>query len=280
VSKRWESPTPIAFEAIGVGGYARAAVRGAAIGVVLGVGLLLMLPLRRFERLRHGAARPWSPRITQVVCRWTLWLVGIGFARTGRPSQKAGVVVANHSSWLDIFALNAGQQVCFVAKSEVASWPGIGVLARVTGTVFVRRDKRAAAEQIATFRERIATGHRLLFFPEGTSTDGKRVLDFKSTLFDAFLRPDIKMDLLIQPVTVAYEAPAGRDRRFYGWWGAMDFAPHLFQVLACYPQGCLHVIYHPPVSVSEFADRKKLAAHLAETVRDSLAECLGEAFEG
>ena len=96
-------------------------------------------------------------------------------------------VVANHASWLDIFALNAPQRIYFVSKDEVRDWPGIGWLARATGTVFIARKSREAGVQARLFETRMAAGHRLLFFPEGTSTDGRRVLPFKTTLFAAFL---------------------------------------------------------------------------------------------
>jgi hypothetical protein len=76
-------------------------------------------------------------------------------------------------------------------------------------------------------------GHRLLFFPEGTSTDGRRVLPFKTTLFGAFFAHARRTPCAIQPVSVIYIAPAGEDARFYGWWGEMDFGPHLLKVLAC-----------------------------------------------
>jgi 1-acyl-sn-glycerol-3-phosphate acyltransferase len=83
--------------------------------------------------------------------------------------------VANHAGWLDIFTLNAVQRVYFVSKSEVAAWAGVGVLARVTGTVFIDRQARQAAEQARMLQDRLAAGHRLLFFPEGTSSDARRV---------------------------------------------------------------------------------------------------------
>jgi lyso-ornithine lipid O-acyltransferase len=96
--------------------------------------------------------------------------------------QHKGALVANHASWLDIFTLNACDRIYFVSKSEVAGWPGIGWLARATGTVFINRQGREAQMQKLLFEARLRAGHRLLFFPEGTSTDGQRVLDFKSTL--------------------------------------------------------------------------------------------------
>jgi 1-acyl-sn-glycerol-3-phosphate acyltransferase len=109
----------------------------------------------------------------------------------------------------------------------------------------------------------------LLFFPEGTSTDGLRVLPFKSTLFAAFFTHGLDRILHIQPVTVMYHAPKGADPRHYGWWGGMEFAGHLLKTLATWRQGCVEVIFHPEVPVDGFADRKQLAAYCERVVRTS-----------
>ena len=136
-----------------------------------------------------GLRRPVTPFITQFVCRGAFVVLGMRFTTQGQPLQGAGAVVANHASWLDIFALNARKRIYFVSKSEVAGWPGIGWLARATGTVFIKRDRSAVQSQIDVFRDRLAAGHKLLFFPEGTSTDGLQVLAFKPALFAAFFDP-------------------------------------------------------------------------------------------
>ncbi|MEC7257193.1 MAG: lysophospholipid acyltransferase family protein [Pseudomonadota bacterium] len=248
-------------------GWLRVAWRGLTLGTVVFGGLAILLVLRLIERPLFGARRPLTPWITQCVCRAAFFLLGIGFSTTGTLMATPGAVVANHSSWLDIFALNARKRVYFVSKAEVAGWPGIGWLARATGTVFIQRDRRHARAQTDLFRTRLRAGHRLLFFPEGTSTDGRRVLPFKTTLFAAFLS-DLKIDdLHIQPCCVIYHAPAGEDARFYGWWGNMAFGAHLLQTLAARRQGAVQVIYLPPLRVADFADRKALAAAAESAVR-------------
>ncbi|WP_299554504.1 1-acyl-sn-glycerol-3-phosphate acyltransferase [uncultured Tateyamaria sp.] len=238
--------------------------RGIGIMLIIFVGLALLLPVRLIERPFFGLARPWTPWITQVVCRLSLFWLGLSYVRTGKPMKGRGAIVANHSSWLDIFVLNAADRIYFVSKSEVAGWPGIGTLARATGTLFIARDPRAARIQTELFQERLLAGQRLLFFPEGTSTDGLRVLPFKTTLFASlfasFFAEDLHPHLYVQPVTVVYHAPQGRDLRTYGWWGDMGFGTHLLATLALPRQGRVEVIYHPPLAVSDFADRKALAA--------------------
>lgn len=142
---------------------------------MLALGVLLILPLRGAERLVWGPRRPLTGPWVQGVCRLSLWVLGLGWRREGQPMRGPGAVVANHSSWLDILVLNAAMPVFFVSKSEVAGWPGINILTRVTNTHFVTRDPKLAAAQTREFAERTRAGHRLLFFPEGTSTDGQRV---------------------------------------------------------------------------------------------------------
>jgi lyso-ornithine lipid O-acyltransferase len=185
----------------------------------------------------------------------------------GKPMTRQGAIVANHSSWLDVFALNAVQRIYFVAKSEVSGWPGIGWLARATGTVFIARKGTEAKRQKEVFEARLMAGHRLLFFPEGTSTDGIRVLPFKSTLFAAFFSPALVRSTHIQPVTVVFHAPEGADPRHYGWWGDMTFADHLLKMLATGRQGRVEITFHPEVPVDAFENRKVLAQHCERVIR-------------
>lgn len=265
----WNSKTaPVVPRPRGAG-WARVIWRGGLLAVLLGGGLVLMLLLRLVERPFFGVDRPWTPHITVFVCRTAFRILGMGYVAHGHRMDRPGAVVANHSSWMDIFALNAGERVYFVSKAEVARWPGIGLLAKATGTVFINRDRREAAQQKAVFEERLGAGHKLLFFPEGTSTDGLRVLEFKPTLFAAFFSDALKNTLWFQPVTVVYHAPEGADPRFYGWWGDMEFGSHLLAVLAEARQGRVEVIWHDPVRVADAPDRKTLARLTEKAVADA-----------
>ncbi len=248
-------------------GWLRGTLRGLAMAGVTFGGLAVLLLLRLAEAPLHGRDRPWTPGITRAVCRTNLRILGLDWSMTGSPMDGRGAVVANHSSWLDIFTLNAGQRIYFVSKAEVAGWPLIGWLARATGTVFIARKGSEARAQQALFEDRLRAGHRLLFFPEGTSTDARRVLQFKSTLFQAFFTHGLDRVLQIQPVTVVYHAPEGEDPRFYGWWGTMEFAPHLWQMLTAPRHGRVEVICHPPVPVDAFPGRKELAQYCERVIR-------------
>ncbi len=93
------------------------------------------------------------------------------------------------------------------------------------------------------------------------------MLPFKPTLFAACFDPALRDALHVQPVTLVYHAPAGTDPRFYGWWGEMGFGAHMLAMLVARRHGSAEVIFHPPLKVADFADRKALARTLEETVR-------------
>lgn len=262
---------PIHYAPAGPLGWLRVLWRGVALVLVTYGGLVLLLALRLVERPVFGMARPWSPYVTQGVCRAALVILRMRLVVRGRAMVERGAMVANHASWLDIFALNAAARVYFVAKSEVSGWAGVGWLARATGTVFIARKGAEAKRQQRLFEERLRAGHRLLFFPEGTSTDGIRVLPFKSTLFAAFFTHGLDEVMHLQPVSLRYVAPEGQDARFYGWWGDMTFGAHVLRVLAQGRQGAVEVVFHAPVAVDDFADRKALAAQCEAAVRSGMA---------
>lgn len=247
-------------------GWIRVVLRFVPCILVLLAGVLATLILRLPERLIAGQARPVTSGITTWVCRSLLLIIGIRFTLKGEVMSRGGAVVANHSSWLDILVLNARKRIYFVSKAEVESWPGIGFLARLTGTVFITRRSRDAAKQKILFQERLALRHRLLFFPEGTSTDGLRVIHFKSTLFQAFFAPELRDEMAIQPVTARFIAPPDAPDDFYGWWGDMDLGPHLLKVLAHPRRGAVEIICHDPLFVRDFSDRKALAKACEKSV--------------
>lgn len=263
----WNSDRPVERAPIGLLGVLLIVVRAVLLVIVVFGGLVVLLALRVIERPLCGQDRPVTPWITQMVCKAAFVIMGIKRHVIGVPMQHRGAVVANHSSWLDIFTLNANQRVYFVSKSEVAAWPGIGWLARATGTVFIERNPKRARDQTEVFQQRLLHNHRLLFFPEGTSTDGQQVLAFKTTLFQAFMSADLRDKIWVQPVTVVYHPPNGADARLYGWWGDMNFGSHLLATLSVWRQGRVVTSYLPPLRVADFATRKDLALACEAEVR-------------
>ncbi len=262
----WDgAPQPPAVRP-GVRGWLRIARRGMPALAAIALGLVVLLALRLPERLAFGARRPVTPWITRGVCAVALRLVGLRRIVRGRAVAGPGALVANHASWLDILALNACAPMRFVSKAEVGGWPGIGWLARATGTVFIRRDRRLAATHRDALGEALAGGGLLALFPEGTSSDGCRVLPFKSTLFAALATPDRP----VQPVTLRYVAPPGSPRDLYGWWGDRDLAGSLVAVLSTRRRGRVEVTFHPPLDPADHPDRKALARAAEAAVRGGL----------
>ncbi len=247
------------------------AVRLAALLAVTGLALGLFL----VGRSLRGMLGRWVSFHFEVVRLWSkacLWLAGLRLVVRGTPIH-AGALVANHSSWLDIPALRAVRLIYFVSKSEVASWPGIGFITRVTGTIFINRRRSEAKREEAVLRSRIAHDQLLCFFPEGTSTDGQRVLPFKTSLFSAFFTDGRGTDFPIQPVTVRFRPAPGGDlpESFYGWWGTMSFEGNLWDILTLSRGGTAEVTFHAPVTAAGFADRKLLADHCRAEVASGLA---------
>ncbi len=211
-------------------------------------------------------------------------LVGVEVRVVGDVARVPGrpvVFAANHSSWLDIPVLGGRLEACFVSKADVARWPGIGTVARLGRTVFVSRRRSETGRERDDLLGRLAAGDNLLLFPEGTSSDGTRVLPFHSAFFAAVGAgqaggaQDCKTGPLVQPVSVVYDRlgglPVGRaGRSLFAWYGGMDLAPHAWRLLQC--RGMRATVWlHPPLDPGQFASRKVLAQAAWAQVADGAA---------
>ena len=148
---------------------------------------------------RRARIRSWSRRL--------LHLMGIDIRVQGALAHPNVVVVANHISWLDIFALHAVGPVRFIAKSEIARWPVLGRLVRGVGTLFIERARRHDTHRVnQEIARALADGDIVAVFPEGTVTDGSEVLPFKGSL----LQPIVDARGCVQPVAIRYRTPDGR----------------------------------------------------------------------
>jgi 1-acyl-sn-glycerol-3-phosphate acyltransferase len=185
-------------------------------------------------------------------------LFGVRIKTIGKPLTGEGVlIVANHTSWLDIIVFSAVGHVSFVAKAEVATWPLFSTLAKLQETVFVERTRRhATGEARDLIRERLLAGDTLVLFPEGTSNDGNK---------------GGERAVRVQPVSTAYVSlhgmPMGRENRpLYAWYGDMELVPHLWEALKTGPIDVL-VEFHAPMDVDQLGGRKALAARAEAIVR-------------
>lgn len=263
------------------------AVRAAAILAGFGAFTVPLMPVQAtLLRASPHLARKFPNWYHRQVCR----LLGVRLHIEGRIAQDAPVlVVANHVSWLDIPVLSAVAPISFVAKQEVGTWPFISTLARLQRTVFVDRTRRTAVGQTTSeLIERLRSGDKIVLFAEGTSSDGNRVLPFKTPLFAAvkptqangYIDPGASVQTLAIAYTHLHGVPLSRSgRSIVGWYGDMEMASHAWQLLKAGP---LDVKIHisPPVPLTEFADRKELARYSETVIRQSLARLLrGQAAE-
>jgi len=249
---------------------------GVVIAAFLAVTLAGMPWQALLLRVAPAAARRFPNRYHRLVAR----LFGLKLTVIGAPVTGEGVLLlANHTSWMDIVLFSAVTPLSFVAKAEIARWPLFGTLARLQRTVFVARERRAQTGAVAEeIGARLASGDCLLLFPEGTSYDGNSVLPFKSALLGAAeaTRADGR-HVTVQPVSAAYTGcqgmPMGREMRpFFAWYGDMEMVPHLWEALKAGPLD-VTVEFHPPATL-DMMSRKELALRARAQIQAGLSRAL------
>jgi 1-acyl-sn-glycerol-3-phosphate acyltransferase len=211
-------------------------------------------------------------------------LIGVRIREVGtRSAASPALILSNHVSWLDICVITALGPVVFVAKSEVAGWPVFGWLARLQRTIFINRQARhqtgAATREIAG---RLLGGDAVVLFAEGTSSDGIRVLPFRSSLVGAVHHAlgdgTQHTHVTVQPMSLAYVSLSGLRmgrglRERVAWYGDAELIPHLLSVLA---SGAVDVTvsWGEAVAYDMRADRKAIARDAEFSVRRMTAAAL------
>lgn len=249
-------------------------------GVLAAVGALTLagIPMQWLAlKLGLGARR----HIPALYHRTLLRLIGVRVTVRGAPAAgRPLLILANHASWLDIPVIGSITPLFFVAKSEVSGWPLIGLLAKFQRTVFVDRQRRHATGAVnREIAERLAAGDPVVLFAEGTSSDGNRVLPFRTALVGAAKEAFAAgAEVTVQPLAVAYVAlqglPMGRTHRAVAaWYGDMDLAPHLMDVLR---HGAIdvEVVFGEAVRLDAAHDRKSVTRDSEEAVRRLRARVL------
>lgn len=249
-------------------------LRASAAAILLALVTIVFLPIQAFA---VALKRPIRRRLPQAYHRLACRLIGLNISVVGRPPEgPPALIVANHSSWIDISAISATTPVVFVAKSEIAAWPIFGVLAKLQRSVFVDRGRRSGTRTVnAEMADRLVGGDHVVLFAEGTSSDGCRLLPFRSALIgaagDALLRTDGRGEIVIQPLSVVYTRlhgiPIGRPHRYRAaWCGSTPLLPHLAGVLS---DGSLDVTltWGEPIAYTRDCDRKQTAKQLEAVVR-------------
>ncbi|MBF9233145.1 lysophospholipid acyltransferase family protein [Microvirga alba] len=201
---------------------------------VLALCSLLLIPLQmvamRFGWQVMHVAPMWFHRIF-------LRLFSLRVVEKGTPpGDDATLVLANHVSWLDIPVIGSVHPLSFIAKSEVETWPVIGLFAKLQRSVFIdRQRKKATAEVRHALAHRLVKGEVMVLFAEGTTGDGNRLLPFRSSLVGAAqtaLMDDSIERVYLQPLAISYTRRNGlpvtrRERPAIAWYGDMELAPHL-----------------------------------------------------
>lgn len=161
-------------------------------------------------------------------CKHGLPLLGVNVVVKG-PLPASGLIVSNHLSYLDILVFSAALPCIFVSKYEVRSWPLLGALARLGGTIFVKRERRSETPVVrGQMEETLLEGVPVVLFPEGTSSDGSSVLPFRTALFD----PAVRLNLQVTPACIAYSLEQGIAATDVYYWGEMSLVPHLLKLLS------------------------------------------------
>jgi lyso-ornithine lipid O-acyltransferase len=232
---------------------ARAVFRLARLGWVIGSGLAV-LP---FFLIRLGDV-PIPGRIAwmQWMSRRFLSLLHCRVEVIGKiPSE--GLVASNHLGYVDILVIGSVCPALFVAKGDVKDWPVFGWLTRNAGTIFVSRDRPAEVPaQLRRMEKPLQEGIPVVLFPEGTSSDGTKVLPFRSSLLECAVRSGKP----VTPAAIAYDLHGhGHPGTEVAYWGDHTMLPHLLNLLAkkSFSARLSFGETRPPES-----DRKKEAARL------------------
>ena len=198
-----------------------------------------------------------------------LRLFGLKLKVIGKQSYNSTIFVSNHISWTDILVIQSVLDIIFVAKSDVKKMPGLGFLASIANTVFIDRNPQKISKDSLILKKKIEKGELICFFPEGTSTDGLRVLKFKSgffqLLFDGIYNQN-KYIKKVQPLSIYYKVHnKNLSKDFYGWWGSMSIISHITKIL-CLSSGFVELKFHDSLNSEEFNDRKEIALAAENTI--------------
>jgi 1-acyl-sn-glycerol-3-phosphate acyltransferase len=217
----------------------KAVQRGLLLSLTIAVCFLRYGLLRLSLALRGRVITPadraaWMQQCNRLVVR----AMGIRCVVEGAIPEHPTLIAANHLSYLDIVIASAAIPCAFVAKHEIAEWPIFGPLGTIGGSIFIDRASRVSAwDAVDRMARRLSDGVPVLFFPEGTSTDGSEVIRFHSTLF----APAIERALPVTPLAIFYVPNASRSKppavesklkeKDLCWYGDDLFFPHLLRVL-------------------------------------------------
>lgn len=233
--------------------------------LALVAALIVLVPLHYIYRLfRYGSPFP----------MWFLglagWIVGARVTRIGTPLRRDVFFIANHVSWIDILVLAGASGTAFVAKQELSEVPVIGWLCRLNRTVFVKRENRmGVAEQINDLRVALADNWSVTVFPEGTTTDNRSLLPFKTSMLSVLEPPP--PGVLVQPVMLDYGA-VGEE---LGWVGEESGVNNARRVLGRRGSFAVRIHFLDPFSPEEHRGRKAIGSKARAEIEAALIAAAG-----
>ena len=222
--------------------------------------LLVFVPLHYLYRIvRYGSPFP----------MWFLatagWICGARVRRHGTPLRRDVFFIANHTSWIDILVLAGASGTAFVAKQELSEVPVIGWLCSLNRTVFVKRENRmGVAEQINDLREALADNWSVTVFPEGTTTDNRSLLPFKTSMLSVLEPPP--PGVMVQPVMLDY----GSVGEEIGWVGEESGVNNARRVLARKGAFLINIHFLEPFSPADHRGRKAIGAKARAEIEEAL----------
>ncbi len=167
------------------------------------------------------------PRYIQTFCRKMAGSFGVNVVQVEPVPQHHGLWVSNHVSWMDIPVVGSVSPAFFLSKAEIGDWPIFGKLVHAAGTVFIKRgsgDTSSVAAQIASF---LTEGYSVIFFPEATTTDGKKVKRIHGTLLQAAIDANVP----IQPLVLCYVNKDGTLSEALPYYGKLTMKASIKRVL-------------------------------------------------
>lgn len=223
-------------------------------------GALLAIPFPVFsQESQQKILRKWSAELLEI---FNVQVIPVNAESL---SIQGGLVVANHISWLDVFVINSILPTRFVAKSDVRNWPFFGWLCSRAQTLFIERGKaRAAARINLELVECLVSGERFSVFPEGTTTNGRAVGHFHSSL----LQPAIDAGVVIQPFALRYQNRQGERSEDAAYIDDISFGQSLWSIL-CSRNLHVQLIATPVLDATEM-DRRTLAKVAQQYIEKAL----------
>ena len=232
------------------------------IFVFLTIFLIFLKTLLQFVSKRI------SQKIVQIFHKLLLWLINVNVEIEGKsnPGNVPTLYVSNHLSYLDIPVLGSKINGRFIAKNEISNWPIMGYLSKIGNTIFINRNLSFLKRNKSIIYDFISKGNSIILFPEGTTSDGIRVLRFKSSLLTSLEQKNI----LIQPIVINYESINGIPlnrwlKPIIAWYGDMDLKPHLINVLKLFSIKA-KITFLPPLNGKNFTNRKDMTSTLHHAI--------------